>query len=167
MRRLFFLLIFLFIISSRLVVAFVSDERLKRRTERNLFVLKSSKTKPLLMRTWSWTRTRVSSTSVVDCFCGFNLFKQGYDVVETFTSSLNLLRFCWPLAELSLRVLMRFIRRKSDGKREGHFTFRGISWMTLPTIEISLIAFGFLVIKGIKITQVLYEIPEFKNSCEG
>lgn len=60
-----------------------------------------------------------------------------------FTSSLNLLRFCWPLAELSLRVLMRFIRRKSDGKREGHFTFRGISWMTLPTIEISLIAFGF------------------------
>lgn len=67
-----------------MVVVFVSDARLKRRTERNLFALKSSKTKPLLMRTWSWTRTRVSSTSVVDCFCGFNLFKQGYDVVETF-----------------------------------------------------------------------------------
>ena len=26
----------------------------------------------------------MSSTSVADCFCGFNLFKQGYDVVETF-----------------------------------------------------------------------------------
>lgn len=109
----------------------------------------------------------MSSTSIVDYFCCFNLFKRGYDVVETLFSSLNLLRFCSPLAELSLRVLMRYIRRKSDGKREGHFTFLGISWMTLPTIEMSLIAFGFLVIKGIKITQVLYEIPEFKNSCEG
>ena len=56
---------------------------------------------------------------------------------------------------------MRFIRRKSDGKREGHFTFRGISWMTLPIIEISLIAFCFLVIKGIKITQVYMK---FQNS---
>ena len=84
----------------------------------------------------------MSSTSVVDYFCRSNLFKRGYDV-ETFTSSLNLLRFCSPLAELSLRVSMRYIRRKSDGKREGDFTFRGISWMTLPTIEISLIAFGF------------------------
>ena len=26
----------------------------------------------------------MSSTSFFYCFCGFNLFKQGYDVVETF-----------------------------------------------------------------------------------
>ena len=62
---------FWFYVFHRLGVVFVSDEHLKQQMERSLFVLKSWRTKLLLMRTSSWTKTRVSSTLSSHFFSAF------------------------------------------------------------------------------------------------
>lgn len=103
---------FWFYVFLRLGVVFVSDEHLKQQMERSLFVLRSSKTKLLLMRTSSWTKTRVSSTLSSHFFSAFVYVWQNRDGI--------LPLFVLFLLELSLRALMKFIRRKSEEKREGN-----------------------------------------------
>ena len=103
---------FWFYVFLRLGVVFVLDEHLKQQMERSLFVLKSSRTKLLLMRTSSWTKTRVSSTLSSHFFLvHLCTFWQNRDGI--------LPLFVLFLLEPSLRALMKFTRRKSEEKREG------------------------------------------------